>query len=284
MESTWLKTIIDHDDGHRCTSMHCTTCGAGDFRTQVFRGAIKAAGILEHPFAMNTMAGWNLAEEFVNMYLGHGGAFFKPGTAQVAVNNGQGVATLEMMKALTSYSNPDFLTFDSNATAALWEGGKLALGTFWGSRGGNILDDEGSTAEITSNTVLTGAMTVGGGKSPATTLWWDGFTISKNISDEDAEASFIAMMKGVSTEMVMANNDKAVWLIEGYKPGPAAAGVAASAASGASSYPMLPYMGILHSAIGTEITEYLQGTESAEQALADVEAAYTAAAKEEGFL
>ena len=122
-------------------------------------------------------------------------------------------------------------------------------------------------------------MTVGGGKTPATTLWWDGFTISKNISDEDAEASFIAMMQGVSTDMVMANNDKAVWLIEGYKPGAAAAGVAASAAGGAISYPMLPFMGILHSVIGTEITEFLQGTESAEQALADVEAAYTAASR-----
>ena len=33
-----------------------------------------------------------------------------------------------------------------------------------------------------------------------------------------------------------------------------------------------------------EITDFLQGSESAEQALADVEAAYTAAAKEQGFL
>ena len=44
-------------------------------------------------------------------------------------------------------------------------------------------------------------------------LWWDGFTIAKNISDEDAEASFIAMLNGISDDMVMANNDKAVWLI-----------------------------------------------------------------------
>jgi hypothetical protein len=47
---------------------------------------------------------------------------------------------------------------------------------------------------------------------------------------------------------------------------------------------MLPYMGLLHGALGAEITEFLQGSETAEQALADVEAAYTAAAKEKGFL
>jgi hypothetical protein len=30
---------------------------------------------------------------------------------------------------------------------------------------------------------------------------------------------------------------------------------------------MLPYMGLLHGALGAEITEFLQGSESAEQAL-----------------
>ena len=38
--------------------------------------------------------------------------------------------------------------------------------------------------------MLAAAPTVGGGTIPAATLWWDGFTIAKNISDEDAEASF----------------------------------------------------------------------------------------------
>ena len=47
---------------------------------------------------------------------------------------------------------------------------------------------------------------------------------------------------------------------------------------------MLPYMGAMHGALGAEIVDFLQGNESAEQALADVEAAYMAAAKEKGFL
>lgn len=47
---------------------------------------------------------------------------------------------------------------------------------------------------------------------------------------------------------------------------------------------MLPYMGLLHTAIGNNLTEFLQGTESAEQALADVTAAYNTAATEAGFL
>ncbi len=246
--------------------------------------AIRAAGIMKQPFAMNTKAGWNLAEEFVNMYMGTGASMFAEGSAEPAINNEQGVATLNMMKALVEYSNPDFLTFDSNATQALWESGELAMATMWGSRGGAILDDEGSSEAVTSTTALVGAPTWGGGDTPASTLWWDGWTIAKNISDEDAEATFIAMMNGISTEMVQANNDLAVWLIEGYQPGPAAAGISVTASSATNPYPMLPYMGLMHTALGAELSEFLQGSESAEQALADVEAAYTTAAKEQGFL
>ena len=246
--------------------------------------AIRTAGIMEHPFALNTAAGWNLGEEFVNMFMGSGGNLFKAGTAEVSINNDHGVSTLNLMKELVAYSNPDFLTFDSNTTQALWESGNLALATMWGSRGGSVLDDEGSTKEITSTTVLSAAPTWGGGSIPASTLWWDGFTIAKNISDEDAEATFIAMMNGISSDMVKANNDLTVWLIDGYVPSATAAGVSATAAAGAKPYPMLPFMGTLHGALGAEISDFLQGKETATQALSDVEAAYTAAATEKGFL
>ena len=246
--------------------------------------AIRKAGLMEYPVALNTKTGWNLGEEFVNMYMGTGAAMFKPGSAEVAINNDHGVATLKMLKALTGYSNPDFLTFDSDVTAALWEAGDLAMATLWGTRAGKILDDEGSTEAITSTTVLAAAPTWGGGETPASTLWWNGFTIAKNASEADAEATFIAMMNGISTDMVKANNDLAVWLIEGFAPGVPAEGVTATMMGGARQYPTLPFMGTLHTALGAELSDFLQGTESAEQALADVEAAYTASAIEKGFL
>jgi multiple sugar transport system substrate-binding protein len=244
---------------------------------------IKSAGLMDHPVIMNTKTGWNLGEEFVNMYMGTGAPFFKAGNAEVAINNDRGVAALNMLKSLTEYSNPDYLTYDSNATAAVWEAGQAALGIMWGSRGGPILDDEGSTEEVTGSTVLTGAPTLMG-DNVASTLWWDGFTISANVSDADAEATFVALVNGISDDVVRANNDAAVWLSAVYEPSAASAGVSATAMSGANPYPMLPYMGLLHGALGAEITEFLQGSETAEQALADVEAAYTAAAKEKGFL
>ena len=147
-----------------------------------------------------------------------------------------------------------------------------------------MTDGEGSTPEIESNTKFTSAPTVAGGSRPATTLWWDGFTIATNISDEDAEATFKAMMNGISTQMALANAEKANWLIKGAQPNPAGVGVLASAGGGALPYPMLPYFGAMHSAIGAEIVDFLQGNETAEKALEDVEAAYIAAATEKGFL
>ena len=246
---------------------------------------IKDKGLMDYPLGGAYKAGWNLAQEFTNMYIGHGGEFFKPGSAEVSINNAKGVATLQMLKALSAYMNPDFLTHDSNATSAEWKAGNVAMMNMWGSRMGPLMDPEQSTPTVVKTTTLGDPMTVGGGSTPATTLWWDGWTVAKNISDAEAEATFIAMMNGINPKRL---DDKmmplAVWLIEGFKPGPANVGVAAAARMNAIPYPMLPYQGLLHSALGSEIVDFMQGKEDAATALADVEAAYTAAAKEKGFL
>lgn len=244
--------------------------------------AIKEKGLMEYPYIGTFKSGWNLGEEFVNMYMGTNADLFKPGSAELDINNENGVKTLEMLKALTAYMNPDYLTFDSNAVQAEWEAGNAALSNLWGSRAGAVLDDEGSTEEIVAGTALASAPMLG--DAPATTLWWDGFSIAANTSDEDAEATFVALMNGITADNANANADDAVWLVEGYNPGETAVGVAAAAKAGARPYPMLPYIGALHTAAGAEIVEYLQGSEDAETALADMEAAYNAAAKEAGFL
>ena len=84
--------------------------------------------------------------------------------------------------------------------------------------------------------------------------------------------------------MVSKHNDDAIWLIDGFKPGPAAAGVSGTASGGAKSYPMFAQMGLLHNALGAELVDFLKGSESAEQALTDVEAVYVAGAKDAGYL
>lgn len=246
---------------------------------------IREQGIMQNPVGGAYKAGWNLAQEFNNMYLGQGGEFFKLGTAEVSINNPQGVAALEMMKALSEYMNPDFLTHDSNATNAEFRAGNTALMSMWGSRAATLPDADGVVPEVKEHMAIAGPLTVGGGDAAASTLWWDGWTVAKNISDAEAEATFIALAHGVRPELLNEeNNAEAVWLIDGYEPTEAAKGVFAAVEMNTAPYPMLPYMGLLHTALGAELSDFMQGKESAEQALAGVEAAYTVAAREKGFL
>ena len=246
---------------------------------------IREQGIMQNPVGGAYAAGWNLAQEFNNMFLGYGGSHFKPGTAEPNINTEVGVNALNMMKALSEYMNPDFLTHDSNATNAEYRAGNVAVMNMWGSRASQQTSTEGVLQAVIDGHAIGAPLTVGGGSTPASTLWWDGWTVGKNISDEEAEATFLAMLHGIRPEML---NDEttplAVWLIKGYEPAEDAKGVFAAASMGTPAYPMLPYMGLLHSALGNELSDFMQGKESAEQALTDVEAAYRAAAIEQGYL
>ena len=247
---------------------------------------IRKAGIMENPVGGAYKAGWNLAQEFNNMFLGYGGSHFKDGSAQPNVNSAAGVNALNMMKSLSAYMNPDFLTHDSNATNAEFRAGNVAIMNMWGSRAATLVDVDGVSDEVKDGMNIAGPMMVGGGNIPASTLWWDGWTVAKNVSNAEAEATFIAMMNGINPSILKDEDirKQAVWLIDGYAPTDAARGVFAAAQANTIPYPMLPYMGLLHTALGAELSDFMQGKESAEQALADVEAAYIAAAKEKGFL
>ena len=246
---------------------------------------LRAKGIAQNPIGGAYAAGWNLAQEFNNMFIGYGGEFFKAGSAEPSVNSEAGVNALNMMKSLSGYMNPDFLTHDSNATNAEFRAGNVALMNMWGSRAATLTAAEGVSDAVKNGFAISGPMTVGGGTTPATTLWWDGWTVAKNISDSEAEATFKALANGIAPEQLDAEMAPlAVWLIDGYEPTDKAKGVIASVEAGTQPYPMLPYMGLMHTALGAELTDFMQGKESAEQALADVEAAYRAAAKEKGFL
>jgi multiple sugar transport system substrate-binding protein len=236
------------------------------------------------PLAASDSAGWDLAAEFVNMYLGTGAEFFEPGTATLAIDNDQGRQALQMMRDLTQYMAPDFASANADAISQMYRDGNVAIENNWGSLAASLIDPEKAQADVVENTIFAAAPTIGGGTIPAAALWWDGFTIAKNISDEEAAASFQAMMHAIRPEMATANPDAAVWLIDGYQPGPAAVGVVANAQGGARPYPMVPWMGVLHEVLGTELADFLQGKEDADKALQDVTAAYTAAAQQAGYL
>ncbi len=247
--------------------------------------ALRDEGIMEYPLALNLKPGWDLGTEFLNLYQGFGGELFVGDTAEPAIDSDAGLQTLDMLKRLSEYMSPEFATFDTNEVSRRWAAGTLAIYNGWSSRPGGIIDPEGSsTPEVIANSVFAAAPTVGGGTVPASYLWWVGFTIARNISDEDAEASFQAMMHAISPELLETAEASAVWLIAGYQPTAASTGAFQTVEAGAEPFPMLPYMGLLHTALSENLSEFLQGKESAEQALADASQAYRAAAREAGYL
>jgi ABC-type glycerol-3-phosphate transport system substrate-binding protein len=246
---------------------------------------IRDKGLAKNPIGGAYQAGWNLSLEFINMYLGHGGEFFKPGTAEASINNPRGVAALNMLKSLSAYMNPDYLTHDSNGTSAEWKAGNAVMMNMWGSRTGVLMDKAGNDPKVADNTMVGAPLTVGGGTVAATTLWWDGWTVAKNVSDDDAKATFLALKNGTSPAILTPETmGQAVWMIRGYQPAAVNQGVMQTMAMGAKPYPMLPYMGLLHTAIGDGVAPFLTGRKDAASTLADIEAAYATAAKEKGFL
>ena len=241
---------------------------------------IKEAGVVDYPLGGTFQSGWNLAQEFVNMYFGFGGTFVDD-AGQPTLNNENGVAALEMMKRLTEYMDPEYLVADSTYVQQQLQQGKVAMANLWGSRAG-AMDDE-AESQVVGKVKMAKAPAAVPDSNPASTVWWDGIVIAKNISDEEAEAAFKVALEGLDAEMVQGANDEAVWLVEGYEVTPLATGVIETVVAGTKSYPASSEMGLMHTALGNGIADFLNGDKDAATTLADIEAAYLTAAKEAGL-
>ena len=243
--------------------------------------AIQDADVVDYPLGGTFASGFNLGEEFINMYLGFGGEFFADDNT-AAVNNEQGVQTLEMLKALTEYMDPEFLAADSTYVQQQFQQGQIAMANLWASRAGAMDNEEESQVVGLIDFAAAPAAVEGG--PPATTLWWDGATIASNVSDEEAEAAFRLFLEGIGYDNLSEYPDAAIWLSNQEIDTDIAAGAIASAEAGAPSYPASNLVGLMHTAAGNNIADFLTGAESAEQTLSDIEAEYNAAARESGFI
>ncbi len=242
---------------------------------------IQAAGVVEYPLGATVKAGWDLAQDFVNMFIGFGGTFMDSAN-NPTINNEMGINTLEMMKALSAYMDPEYLVSNSTYVQQQFQQGKIAIANLWASRAA-AMDDE-AESQVVGKVTMAAAPAVAAGGRPASTLWWDGVVIAKNITDAEAEAAFQVAMEGLDTEMVSANNDAAIWLIEGYTPGRLAEGAIATANAGAVPYPASKAMGLMQTALGNGVADFLTGAKDAATTLADIEADYITAATEAGLL
>ncbi len=202
---------------------------------------IKDAGVVDYPLGGTLKSGWNLGEEFVNMYLGIADSFYDE-----------------------------------------FQQGKIALANLWASRAGAMDNAEEST--VVGLVKFASAPKAKKNGKPASTLWWDGVVIAKNVTDEEAEAAFKLAMVGLDPANLGANPEAAPWLSNAFDPAPSNIGAILTAKSGAAPYPASAKMSTLHGVLGAAIGDYLTGAATAKATLEKIEADYITAATEKGLL
>lgn len=245
--------------------------------------AIRDAGVVDYPLGGTMKAGWNIAQDFNNMFLGFGGAFVNADSTP-SVNTEAGINSLEMMARLTEFMDPEYLVSDSTYVQQQFQQGTIAMANLWATRAAAM--DNAEESQVVGLVATASAPLAMEGGAPATTLWWDGVVIAANISDEEADAAFQLVMEGLDTQMVTEHNDDAIWLIPGYQPSRMAQGAIATATASPApqSYPSSTEMGLMHTALGNQLPAFFTGELTAEETLAAVEAEYLTAAREAGVL
>lgn len=236
---------------------------------------------IEFPIAQTFAKGWDSATEFTNIFVGHGGRFFKAGSAAPDFNSDAGVKALETMKAMTAYMTPNFLASNSDDVMNQFQQGKAAMGVLWATRAARM-DDPAASKIVGKMDFVAAPAALAGGKS-ATHLWWDGVAMPKNLGG-DRETVFQVLMEALDEENTAKGNDLTVWVRSAYKPTRFGSGVAASAKAGAPMWPTEPYFGLAHGEIGKVLPDVLSGAMAPKQALDIAAAAYTKAATEKGFI
>ena len=240
---------------------------------------IDDAGVVDYPLGATWKTGFNIALDFVNLFLGEGQSLINDDLSP-SINNETGMYVLETMGRLKDYMDPEILVSDSTYVQQQFQQGKIAMANLWASRAA-AMDDEAESQVVGLVTMASAPM---GSARPASTLWWDGSVIASNITDEEAEAAFQLIMEGMDTEMVQANNDDAIWIIDGFVPGKSAEGAFATAANGAAPYPASTEFGIIFNALGNGLAAYITGEKDAATTLADIENEYLVGAKEAGLI
>jgi len=245
---------------------------------------------LKHPYGAAYKAGWDLALEFINIYLAFGGTL---GTDNklISIDPVAARKSLLLMKKMTACMTPDYLSSDINEVQRSWQAGDHAMALFWGSRATAILDDPETPVTIKSSTRLTAAPAIARSSKDisasgptAATLWWVGFAIPRNTSQAKTDAALELLIDKTMPQLIRNHSEKAVWMIPGYSPDINASGVKAVIDAGAPAYPSSASIGLFHAAAGEEIADFLKSAEPVETTIKDIDANYRTRAKAKGFV
>ncbi len=242
---------------------------------------IKNAKVVQYPLGATFKSDWNIGIDFNNLFAGYGGVYVDADN-NPKINSEAGIKALELMKKLTAYLDPEYLTADATFVQQQFQQEKIAMSVFWASRAGNL--ENAKESKVAGKMATAAAPRAVKGGVPAVQYSWDGWAIAKNISDAEAEAAFRVAVEGANADMVRKNNDVAVWLVDGFKPSAVAKGAIDTIENGAPSAPSTVWRGFIDGAIAKNVPDYLLGKKSAVETLQRIDADYRVSAKEAGLL
>lgn len=234
--------------------------------------AIKAA---DTPVALALEAGDDLAQTFIDVYLGMGGTLFLEGF-DASIYNPRGVATLEMFQMLAGYAPADYMETDAADVEAKLLNGDIVMAVLPSDRAAHVAQAMGGKIAMAEAPIS--------GWRPAATVQWIGLGVSADATDAEAANALKAIIGGVDASMAAANPDAANWFIDGYEPAMPSAAAVVTAREGALTYPGGPEMQLLREAIAVGIEPYLRGEVDPSGALLDIELEYKRAAQEQGLI
>lgn len=233
------------------------------------------------PFGAAYASGWELGNDFLDIFIGKGGRLVDPATGEATFNGPEGLATLELMGRLYAGMSPNALTTDFGGVKQQLQQGQIAMAFLWGDLAGSM--DDPNESKVVGKIGFAAAPAAVEGGPAATLFWWDGFALPKNL-DGDRDLTFQALMESLRPEVIAANNDTTLWLRSNYQPGPYSEAITASVEAGAAPYPMTTAAELAHAALGENIGDFLAGKESAQKSLDDAARAYRQAAVSAGLL
>ena len=237
---------------------------------------IKSEGLMEYPLGDIYNNEWELAVQFVNLYLSTGEKLFKEESAKPQFRNKEGIAVLEMMKEYSKYINPKSFSGTREDIEQNWSSGNMAIGNFWASQYNNL--------NSISDTKTAAALYYNDSISPASTMWWQGFTIARYVVESELMASLNTMLYAFNDQTLIEKNQDAIWLIDGYETDNKAAGLVLNAKLNTPSFPINPYVTLLQRSIGSEILDFIINDTKPKTALKKMEKAYKSLAKELEYL
>ena len=228
---------------------------------------LKSSGI-EYPVTGMFNNDRDLAIMFINIYLSLEGELFKDSESpKIAIRNKIGIKSLEMMKSVIDYSNPELLSSDNATVEKNWTDGNAAIGIFWASQYNELNSD---------TTSIHMALSLDGAKAPASTIWFKGFTVARYVVEAEAVAAMNTMKYTFDN---LVNSDNEIW-VNNINNNPGASAIMANIDAGVPDFPINPYVSLMVESIGSAIKEFLVDGGKPKSILKQMEKDYTSLAKE----